>query len=143
MALVMQTRFGGPDHPVEEQGNCFAAAMATILRISLDEAEGYLDGLDSTEKIEAHWWEYLQKWLKPHALAALYLPWGPPAYPETYSYGKPGLIYIANGKGPRGHEHSVVYRDGELLHDPHPSSEGLSEVTSFVLFVPLFDPPRP
>ena len=143
MDRVMQTRFGGPEYPVEEQGNCFAAAMATILGIGLAEAEGYLDGLDSTEKIEAHWWEYLNKWLKPYGFAALYLPWSPPPYPEFYSDGKPGLVYIANGPGPRGFEHSVVYCDGELLHDPHPSGDGLSEVTSFVLFVPLFDLPVP
>lgn len=141
MGLVDQTRFGGPNHPIEEQGNCLAACVATLLSLPLDEVETYLDGV-TAEALEARWWERFCSWLRARGMTALYLPWGDPS-PEAYTYGRPGLAYIANGMGPRGLEHSVVYCDGKQFHDPHPSRAGLTAVTSYIVFLPLLLAGRP
>ena len=37
-------------------------------------------------------------------------------------------FYIANGPGPRGVYHSVIYENGKLAHDPHPSRSGILSV---------------
>jgi hypothetical protein len=37
----------------------------------------------------------------------------------------PNKAYMASGKSSRGVEHVVLYMNGEFLHDPHPSGEGL------------------
>lgn len=139
MRPVMQTRFGGPSAPVEEQGNCFAACLASLLGLPLAEVEGYQSGLDTTEAVEARWWGQLQGWLKARGLIALQLAFANGETPEQFTYGRPELRYIANGKSPRGEwDHSVVFCDGELEHDPHPSGSGLEgSPSSFTLIVPL------
>lgn len=37
-------------------------------------------------------------------------------------------FYIANGLSARGVYHSVIYRSGMLVHDPHPSDDGIQAV---------------
>jgi len=34
-------------------------------------------------------------------------------------------FYIASGISPRGVRHSVIYSNGQLVHDPHPSNAGV------------------
>lgn len=46
-------------------------------------------------------------------------------------------FYLVSGISPRGVGHMVVYRDGALAHDPHPSREGLTEITWTRILVPL------
>lgn len=36
--------------------------------------------------------------------------------------------YIGSGLSPRGVRHSVIYRAGDLVHDPHPSGDGILAV---------------
>ncbi|KKL84801.1 hypothetical protein LCGC14_1961060, partial [marine sediment metagenome] len=43
MKPIYQTRFAGPDAPVAEQGNCFAACLASILECSLEEVDVLFD----------------------------------------------------------------------------------------------------
>jgi len=47
-----------------------------------------------------------------------------------------GLDTIACGLGPRGYKHATVYRDGELVWDPHPEGGGLVRVEEFHLVLP-------
>lgn len=42
---------------------------------------------------------------------------------------------------PRGVSHMVVYHDGKLAHDPHPSRAGILEVKRTWVLAPL-DPAR-
>lgn len=37
-------------------------------------------------------------------------------------------FYIACGKSARGVMHAVIYSRGQMVHDPHPSDAGVSEV---------------
>jgi hypothetical protein len=58
----------------------------------------------------------------------------------------PGMLFqrhyskgfvLAAGMTSRGFLHSVVYKDGELWHDPHPSHEGIEAVLEVDLLFPL------
>jgi hypothetical protein len=40
----------------------------------------------------------------------------------------PDTPYMASGKSSRGIDHIVIYMNGKLYHDPHPSGEGLVEI---------------
>ena len=40
----------------------------------------------------------------------------------------PNTPYMASGKSSRGVDHICIYMNRELLHDPHPSNEGLVEL---------------
>lgn len=44
------------------------------------------------------------------------------------TYGEHSGVFIANGPGPRGTRHSVVYEDYAMVHDPHPSRAGLLSI---------------
>lgn len=51
--------------------------------------------------------------------------------------GEPVLVA---GKSPRGVMHQVVYRDGRLWHDPHPSRDGVLDVQEVLAVRPLPGP---
>jgi hypothetical protein len=135
MKPIFQTRFGGPNDPVEKQGNCFAACVASLLNIPLKDADTYLEGLATPGAVETGWWRAFVAWCGERDLVPLYLTLGDKATPEQCAYGKPGLRYIACGQSPRGLGHSVVYLDGELEHDPHPQGGGLVSVDAYVVLV--------
>lgn len=44
--------------------------------------------------------------------------------------------YIVNGRTSRDTEHSVVYKDGKMVHDPHALRDGLTKITSTWAFLP-------
>lgn len=116
MIKIMQTSFG-------EKGNCFNACVASILEIPIDELPDY-----------SQWacWHYkYQQFLR-----------------NNYNYGMvtilnkgtnllTDLIVIVSGPGPRGLVHSVLYRNGDLLHDPYPDNNGLDEIQEITLLFPL------
>lgn len=39
--------------------------------------------------------------------------------------------YFVSGKSPRGFHHICIYKAGELVHDPHPTKEGLLTIDQF------------
>lgn len=48
----------------------------------------------------------------------------------------PHCLYLAIGPSARGCSHVVIMRAGELIHDPHPSNAGLTEIYHIYLLVP-------
>ncbi len=115
MHPVFQTRFGGPEKPDAEQGNCFAACLASILERPIEDVDVPFDG-------KAVWLPAFQNRLNALGLnlTIVLLP------PELWkSLG--GAYYIAAGKSPRGDWlHAVVYRNNKLAHDPVKDGRGLA-----------------
>lgn len=102
MRPVDQTRYGILD------GNCFSACLASILEIPLGEVPHFWG---------PRWPDFLQ-WLADRGLAmTLY---------HKRLYVPPGYS-IAGGPSVRfaGQMHACVAFDGLIIHDPHPSREGL------------------
>ena len=129
MIPVTQTKLHIPD---KQNGNCMAAAFASILEMRIEDVPCFEDmpahGEGTSKK--ASWWNTLNTWL----LSLGFLLIEPP---KTF----PGY-FIANGLSPRGFEHSVIYKGTKLVHDPHPSNDGISEITSAWALLPL-DPHAP
>ncbi len=48
---------------------------------------------------------------------------------------------IATGKSPRAtkkeQRHAVVWKNGEIIHDPHPSGDGLKEIEMYGVFIKM------
>jgi len=44
---------------------------------------------------------------------------------------------IASGPGPRGVDHSCVALDGEIIHDPHPSRDGVKFIEAYEVLIPV------
>ena len=107
--------------PGKQTGNCMVAAIASILEIDISIIPEF-------ENMEPYrWYLALEEWLE--TIGFYLLRW-------DYEITLPGY-YIANGPSPRGVEHSVVYRNGKCVHDPHPSRSGLDKVTSVWAFLSL------
>lgn len=114
MTPVMQSKLYAKD--AVHNGNCFAACLASLLDLPLWMVPPFEDMFARSD-----WFPRVEDWLERlfhlrlvrtdgHELAAL---------PE---------FYIGSGLSARGVRHSVIYRTGELAHDPHPSGAGVTAV---------------
>lgn len=98
-------------------GNCFAACVASLLDLPLWMVPPFEDMFGrggSVWRVRAD--EWLERMFKLEIEDAL---------PDAADLPE---FYIANGPSSRGVMHSVIYSGGNLVHDPHPSNEGLGEV---------------
>jgi hypothetical protein len=125
MKPIMQTIFG------KEKGNCLNACLASILEIPLEDVPWFGTG--------PFWEERQNKWLAQFDLVAIDI--------KVDSFYKGDLrflgFHLINGPSPRGTGenefwHSVVGYQGKMVHDPHPSGDGLLGAWTFTLFVRLF-----
>jgi hypothetical protein len=113
----------------QRPNGCWAACLATITGIPLDEleqtfaadaGEAWFDenGVnlynDMQQRLRARGWKLF------HTYGAI---------PKGYA--------IACGTSPRGLYHAVVVKDGELWHDPHPSRGGLLKVQEYEYLMPV------
>lgn len=103
------------------RGNCFQAVLASIFEIPIESIPYFQD--------EDDWFATCEKWmLECFGLQPVILniveDWNPIGYHEI------------SGFSPRGNfKHSVVGRDGGIVHDPHPSREGLKTIDSIMVFL--------
>lgn len=126
MIPVKQTQFAA--EVSESAGNCMAACFASIFELDLDDVPNFAavpgDGYE--------WWDAVQDWLRGRGYFALVVE-----DEKMLSFRYPTYT-VVSGKSPRGDfEHVVVYRNGQMVHDPHPSKDGIETVTSAWFLVPL------
>lgn len=108
------------------RGNCFAACIASLLELPISEVPNVetLYGIDDT-----FYYEVLWRWLG-HLGYELSTDSRFRCFhgDESKSEFKEQLkdkFYLVSGKSPRGVQHIVIYKNGQLVHDPHPTKEGL------------------
>lgn len=107
-------------------GDCIAAALASIFEVELEEAlDPYCFGPNPTiTELDA-----INIWLAPRGI---FLTWVRPG--SLWLVGE--TWHLMSGKSPRGlFNHVVVACGGQMKHDPHPSGEGLENVTHWGIFV--------
>ena len=119
----------------QRNGNCFAACVASALGKQLADVPHFVEWgqhlhngaiRDDNDPDRNHWWSMFLGYafalgLMPHALGHV----------DEAAAGEP--VFVA-GPSARGVQHQVLYRDGELWHDPHPSRAGVTSITErFVL----------
>jgi len=127
MKKVDQTRFGS------KRGNCLPACIASILEINPTTIPNFCEIVTKDQ----NWQELANDWLKPFNMGMVTvdvskvdLTKDPILPKECYC--------IATGPSPRGDFfHSVVAKGGEIVHDPHPSRDGLPSITELSVFVVL------
>ena len=56
---------------------------------------------------------------------------------EAVDQGDPGEVLFVMGMSPRGVCHQVLYRDGQLFHDPHPARAGITDVREVLAWRPM------
>jgi hypothetical protein len=129
---VDQDRFG------PRVGNCFSACVASILDLNLVDVP-YFMGAE-----EGKWPELFFAWLSERGLQPDY--YGHPDWcvaESAPSRDIPKGYSIMSGWSPRHANtlHSVVARDGVMVHDPNPSRAGLNGgAIDFITIVPAGTP---
>lgn len=121
MKPVDQTKFGYPG------GNCYAAALASILEIALIDIPEF--GVDDG------WYDKFSRYMvSHHALQPLDLD--VKSLPE---WATPRGFHLINGKSPRiNARHTVVGFNGEPIHDPYPGGScELVSIQSYTVFIVL------
>ncbi len=130
MKPVDQDRFG------TDEGNCLHACIASLLELPLTD-------VDFPLAVQGNWVRPMQDWLAARGFF----------YSETPAKGVPyfwlpGPLCILCGPSPRlptPFQHAVVGRVNgyahEVVHDPHPSRAGLTDIESVGFLIPI-DPAR-
>lgn len=111
MKPVFQSTFGAPN------GDCFSAALASILEISLAYVPRFCDSG------EDDWGPIVNNWLRYRGMYYVEFKWN-----DYFREVTPrAAVYVLSGGSPRGGDigHSVVGFEGRVLHDPHPSGAGI------------------
>lgn len=106
-----------PD-PGGRPGNCLQAAVASLLDLDLDEVP--------------HFVEHRHDWMRCLRYFAAWHGWD--VWRRNPDRGVP--FGIGTGKTVRGTHHAVVWRDGAMAWDPHPSRAGLIRVDDLWSFEP-------
>lgn len=122
-----QTKFFNPD--LGGGGNCTEAALASVFNIPLEQMPTFHPGRDERNDPSAakEFWDNFEDWLLGKGYIAIM---------KDGNYC-PECVYLASGPSSRGCSHMVVYQDGQMIHDPHPSGEGILEVEQVWLLVPV------
>ncbi|MBW2559394.1 MAG: hypothetical protein JRE40_00920 [Deltaproteobacteria bacterium] len=130
-SVVFQTRFGGVKAALEDQGNCFQACVATILRIPLDSA------FDCVPFAPGDWFPAFNEWLRRYNLGCIYITATDAGrVPCTALVGTHIAEWLSTGCSD-GTLHAVVMRDGQVVHDPNPYTKGQGKFEGMYLFVPI------
>jgi hypothetical protein len=121
MKLQHQTLFGGPKSPPEEQGNCWSTCLASLIGVDLAEVPNFCALYPDS------WLEKANEWLDEHFGCSVISFYGPMGPFDRDSEGLYWNVYvIASGRSPRGDwNHSVIWKNRKMFHDPHPSGAGL------------------
>lgn len=131
MIPVHQTKFYDPDAPPDQQrGNCLTAVVASLLELPIDAVPNFVqDDVDhGNEDPEWNWWTRMHRFVQSHGHAITVLRVKPE---QEFPDPEPGEHYAVIGISPRDPRihHIVIYRDGQMVHDPHPDGTGLVEIT--------------
>lgn len=120
MKPVQQTQFGKP------LGNCWQAAIAAILEVDLEDVPAPVKSWPQT-------WDAVIDWLNARGLSIF----SASVDLDHADFRWPSGVYIVLGDAVRGLRHAVVYRDGELAHDPYPGGTGLTKPKEIELIHPI------
>ena len=127
MIKVYQTRFRGMDAPVGERGNCWQAAVASILELrpeTVPDIQIYDDDMV--------WFDKFREWLEQYGLGAIGLSTRGNITLQGYH-----LIECKSTTLKNGELHVVVGLNGEVVHDPNPNATTLGEVVDYIIFTAL------
>lgn len=117
-------------------GNCYAAAIASMLDLPITEVPNGEVFFDDQE--DYYFFRTLMhRFLKNKGLQ-LVSDWRFAAFHSEDHFSEDQNIeyrellkdtfYLATGESARGFAHICIYMNGQLCHDPHPSKDGLETV---------------
>jgi len=123
-----------------ETGNCGEACLASILEIELSDIPPFHNPDDPSD---GHYYcRKLRNFLNQFGLSYIDVEMQDGHDPTDFFKD---CWIIAGGPSPRGteewHRHAVVWRNGKIVHDPHPSNNGLEKIDLYGIFI-IKDPSK-
>jgi hypothetical protein len=115
------------------RGNCYSACLAMMLGLPISEVPNFCDTPGLEEDPGPIFQAAAKAWLAARGWGHITVAAHGPFFKRWFSKG----FVMAAGMTSRGFLHSVIYKDGELWHDPHPSHDGLTAVGEVDLLYPL------
>ena len=112
-----------------ENGNCFSACVASILEIDIAQVPNIAK--------DFAWFQIMDEFVNKYGYGLTYLGNTLLGAGETW---REHAYIIAGGQSPRyrNRKHVVIYKNGKMVHDPHPDNIGLKgEPEYYLLFVAL------
>lgn len=111
----MKPVFQSDIHPIH--GNCFAACLASIFEITLEEVPHFIK-----EYPDIVWWDKFLEWLlAKKRFHALFLPIEQKEQPLLEQDFKPLGWSILLCSTVRNTSHAIVCQDGNIIHNPYPT----------------------
>lgn len=138
MKPVDQTMIASPEGG---QGNCLEACIASLFEIDVDQVDPMRSG-------NGKWWDEMCTFLNKYGYDCEGCRHRPDGDSEALleiskQYEGVNGYVIMCGDSPRGDwvkgGHSVIYKDGVMVHDPHPSKSGLANEKYFLLIQKVRD----
>lgn len=105
-------------------GDCLRACIATVLGYELDNVPHFVQYVEHPAGSPSLWWWALVGFCHVAGWEIIYEP-------DAFIDSLPQGWALAEGLSPRGHQHVCVAWNGEVVHDPHPSRSGLTEITGW------------
>lgn len=105
-------------------GDCMHACLASILEIPITDVPDFRVHFEKESSCD--WWNAIIDWLDSLGYEIYPLP------SEEINNLPPSWYYIASGPTKRfGGKilHVCIGQDGKIVHDPHPSRDGLTKIT--------------
>jgi len=129
MKPVYQTRFGKRESEDTKGGNCFQAALASLLELPLKRVPDFCNiyPLEGRE-----WYDRYIEWLRRRGLSVITLRIG-----DRFTLKDESLrdCYLLTG-GPNadGVRHMTIYRNGECVHNPNKRCKGITPDCIDIIF---------
>jgi hypothetical protein len=150
MVSVTQTKVvvRNSEGNIVQNGNCWAAAIASILEIPITEVPNFEVWFQWEDGM---WWYLTDRFLLKkgfklesiadqfrvfHMTVDEYQSWcdKEEIHPGDYHQLKADYkdeFYFACGPSARGVSHVTIWKNGSMVHDPHPTREGIIELKRF------------
>lgn len=124
MKKVYQSKFGN-------EGNCFAACIASILETELDSLPFLADYNDDWEDYLAALNEILKSRFNLFIDYTTYDYWE-----SRFKDNFKDSFYIVSGdSNQEGFEHAVIFKNGVLHHNPNPNGTEMIQATTCYFFI--------
>lgn len=126
--------------PDERQyGDCFRACIASLLELSIDEVPHFCDPETFNTPRTRHWYDFCVEWLGLRG----YFPLALEAKHETtkqivgFLSAHGDVHHIITGGSPQyeGLLHSVIGKNGSIVHDPHPRNQGVIDHQEYMFLI--------
>jgi len=123
-----------------ETGNCGEACIASILELKLSDIPPLHNPVDHKDGVM--YCKRLREFVSRFGFSYIDMAMGGGHDPKDFFKD---CWVIATGPSPHGteewHRHGVVWYNGKVEHDPHPSNQGLKEIDMYGVFI-LKDPSK-